>query len=79
MKLLSTSEYTVAHNFLFRGGYLTRHFGRPEKGFHALQLEMTQTNYMDDFEEEYDEDKAIRMRKLLRNLLTQLAQKLKDL
>jgi len=32
----------------FRGGYITRHYGRPEQGVHALQLEMAQSVYMQE-------------------------------
>lgn len=54
----------------FRGGYITRHHGRPADGVHALQLEMAQRVYM---EEEppyaYREDLAGRIRPTLRRLL----------
>lgn len=30
----------------FKGGFITRHYGRPEQGVHALQLEMAQAVYM---------------------------------
>lgn len=32
----------------FKGGYITRHYGRPERGVHALQLEMSQRVYMQE-------------------------------
>jgi N-formylglutamate deformylase len=32
----------------FKGGYITRAYGRPEKGVHALQLEIVQDAYMDE-------------------------------
>lgn len=32
----------------FKGGYITRHYGRPEAGVHALQLEIVQACYMDE-------------------------------
>lgn len=32
----------------FTGGYITRHYGRPEKGVHVVQLELAQTNYLDE-------------------------------
>jgi len=35
-------------NGRFKGGYVTRHYGRPEHGVHALQLEMAQCAYMDE-------------------------------
>ena len=35
-------------NGRFKGGYITRHYGQPEQGFHAVQLEMTQSSYMQE-------------------------------
>lgn len=35
-------------NGRFKGGYVTRHYGRPAGGVHALQLEMAQACYMDE-------------------------------
>ncbi len=32
----------------FKGGYITRHYGRPDKNVHALQLEMAQRVYMQE-------------------------------
>ncbi|HZB94305.1 MAG TPA: N-formylglutamate amidohydrolase, partial [Stellaceae bacterium] len=32
----------------FTGGYITRHFGRPDRNIHALQLEMAEIAYMDE-------------------------------
>jgi N-formylglutamate deformylase len=32
----------------FKGGYITRRFGDPANGVHAVQLEMTQAIYMDE-------------------------------
>jgi len=32
----------------FRGGHITRHYGRPADAVHALQLELAQSTYMDE-------------------------------
>jgi N-formylglutamate deformylase len=32
----------------FKGGHITRHFGQPESGVHAVQLEMAWRAYMDE-------------------------------
>lgn len=54
----------------FRGGYITRHHGRPDAGVHALQLEMAQRVYMDETPPyAYREDLAGRIRPTLRELL----------
>jgi N-formylglutamate amidohydrolase len=35
-------------NGRFKGGYVTRHYGMPARGVHALQLEIAQACYMDE-------------------------------
>lgn len=32
----------------FKGGYITRHFGDPRHDIHAVQIELTQSTYMDE-------------------------------
>ena len=32
----------------FRGGWTTRHYGRPETGIHAIQMELATRGYMDE-------------------------------
>lgn len=41
----------------FKGGFITRHYGRPAAGVHALQLEMAQQVYMQEFPPERDPGK----------------------
>lgn len=69
---LGQSDYSLHHNHPFKGGYITRNYGHPDEGFHALQLEMTKINYMDDSELEYDEDRANDVRTLFRNTFLKL-------
>lgn len=40
--------YTVRRNDPYAGGYITRHYGRPREGVHALQVEISRTLYMDE-------------------------------
>ncbi|MGF6931034.1 N-formylglutamate amidohydrolase [Paraburkholderia sp. UCT70] len=42
------SSYTWIANGRFKGGYITRRFGAPQNGIHALQLEMCQSIYMNE-------------------------------
>lgn len=35
-------------NGRFRGGWITRHYGRPEQGVHAIQMELAQSFYMEE-------------------------------
>lgn len=71
---LESGNYTFSHNYPFKGGYITRHFGKPSENQHALQLEMTKVNYMDDGEKNYDEVRANRMRKVLMKTLSSLSE-----
>jgi N-formylglutamate amidohydrolase len=40
--------YSVTRNDPFAGGFITRHYGRPGKGRHALQIEINRRLYMDE-------------------------------
>ncbi|WP_219215778.1 N-formylglutamate deformylase [Variovorax boronicumulans] len=40
--------YTGVLNGRFTGGYITRHHGQPAQDVHAVQLEMTQSSYMQE-------------------------------
>ena len=71
---LKTGSYSFSHNHPFKGGYITRHFGKPAENQHALQLEMTKTKYMDDAEKRYDSARANKMRKVLQTTLSTLAE-----
>jgi N-formylglutamate deformylase len=42
--------FTQVLNGRFKGGYITRHYGAPVHGIHALQLEMCQCLYMQEVE-----------------------------
>jgi N-formylglutamate deformylase len=46
--LQTQQRFTHVCNGRFKGGFITRHYGRPELGMHALQLELAQRCYMDE-------------------------------
>jgi N-formylglutamate amidohydrolase len=69
MKTIESSGYSSVLNGRFRGGYITRHYGRPADGVHALQLEIAQRNYMDEQSLEYRQDAANDLSKTIRRLL----------
>ena len=73
---LGSAAYALRHNHPFKGGYITRTYGQPARGWNALQLEMTKLNYMDDSEQNYDEGRANRMRELLKKTFGGLAEEL---
>ena len=45
---LEASGFTVALNKPYAGGFTTRHYGRPRKGIHVLQVEINRALYMDE-------------------------------
>ncbi len=67
----SASPYSVAVNGRFKGGFITRHFGRPDTGTHAIQLELAQRIYMDERSRGYDELAATRLMGTLEALLSE--------
>jgi N-formylglutamate deformylase len=44
------SDYTHVLNGRFKGGHITRHYGSPAEDIHAVQLELSQATYMEEFE-----------------------------
>ena len=67
--LESQSRYSFAVNGRFKGGYITRHYGNPDTGVQAVQLELAQLNYMDEASFEYDERKAPAVQELIGRML----------
>lgn len=78
LQVLGTSSLAVSHNYPFKGGTITRTYGKPHLGQHALQLEMTKVNYMDDDERVYDDACAEHIRQLLRRVFEKLIERLTD-
>lgn len=74
--ILNQGGYSVSHNHPFKGGYITRYYGKPVKNRHALQLEMTKVNYMDDTETKYDKIRAAKMQELLKRVFEKLIEEL---
>lgn len=68
---LSADGYPTAVNGRFKGGWTTRHHGKPESGIHAIQMELAQRAYMDEAPPwTYDAARAERLRRHLSDLLT---------
>jgi formiminoglutamase len=67
--------YTSILNGRFKGGWTTRHYGQPESGIHAIQMELAQSTYLREEAAPwpYDEAKAARLRPHLTDILTKLA------
>jgi N-formylglutamate deformylase len=45
---MSEFGWRVRRNDPYAGGYITRHYGRPREGIHAIQIEICRTLYMDE-------------------------------
>lgn len=65
-------------NGRFRGGYITRHYGRPDAGVHAVQMELAMRGYLREpvgpvdrtnWPPAYDDTAAAPMRDALRRVL----------
>jgi len=62
--------FTHVLNGRFKGGHITRHYGDPARNIHAVQLELTQRCYMEEFDPfHYREDLAAPTRVVLKQLL----------
>jgi N-formylglutamate deformylase len=62
-------RYSHVVNGRFKGGYITRHYGRPETGIEAVQLELAQCTYMDEDSFEYQPGRAVPVQDVIRALL----------
>jgi N-formylglutamate deformylase len=67
--LVAQRDRTHVVNGRFKGGYITRHYGRPAERIDAIQLELAQLNYMDEESFEYREELAEGTQRVLRRLL----------
>jgi N-formylglutamate deformylase len=68
-RLAAQSRYSWVVNGRFKGGYITRHYGRPDEGVDAIQLEIAQCTYMDEASGRYDPALAGQLQSLLMDLL----------
>jgi len=63
--LKSQNKYSYTFNGRFKGGYITRHYGQPENNIHALQIELSQINYLDENNNRFMLEKAEQLKTLL--------------
>lgn len=68
LSVLNASPYETTYNFPFKGGHITRYFGKPEKGQHALQLERCKDLYMSNDERDFDPEKGTEMSQWLKKM-----------
>lgn len=66
--------YTSILNGRFKGGWTTRHYGKPETGVHAIQMELAQASHLTSEVPPfaYDEAKAATLRVHLKDILQRI-------
>ncbi|MCZ6853717.1 MAG: N-formylglutamate deformylase [Gammaproteobacteria bacterium] len=70
---LTSDDYSLVVDGRFKGGYITRHYGNPAGGVHALQLELSQRTYMQEAPPySLIPEKAESLSNWLKTLVTQL-------
>ncbi|MFK7879739.1 N-formylglutamate amidohydrolase [Roseobacter sp.] len=71
---LNDPAYTSEVNGRSKGGWTTRHHGRPKSGVHALQMELAQSTYLVNEPDvwRYDDTKAEGVRQVLAKILLHL-------
>jgi N-formylglutamate deformylase len=76
--VLADTDFTRVTNGRFRGGYITRHHGKPAAGVHAIQMELAMRGYLrepigpvdtDNWPPAYDDAFAAPVRGTLRLVL----------
>ncbi|WP_257385641.1 N-formylglutamate deformylase [Tahibacter caeni] len=67
--LAAQNAYSHVVNGRFKGGHITRHYGRPGEGVQAVQLELAQLNYMDEDSFAYLPERAGPTAAVIRRLL----------
>lgn len=70
MEIAKASPFSSILNGRFTGGYITRTYGEPAKGIHAIQLEKAQIAYMDEAPPfRWDPSRAAALRGYLKQFL----------
>ena len=66
----SHPRYSTVLDGRFKGGYVTRRYGQPAEGVHAIQLELAQLTYMsEEYPYYFDESRATALRPVLTQML----------
>lgn len=69
----AAQDYDAVINGRFKGGWTTRHYGQPQTGIHAIQIELAQRAYMEETAPWlFCADRADRLRPHLKTILQNL-------
>ena len=72
----SQPGYTAVLDGRFKGGYITRRYGRPHEAVHAIQLELAQLTYMsEEYPYSFDENRAAALRPVLIEMLNAVVER----
>ena len=70
--------YSAVANGRFKGGYITREYGQPSQGVHAVQLELSQiTDMQEQLPYAYEETLAAKIEPLLEQLVATALERVK--
>jgi len=71
----AAEDYSSILNGRFKGGWTTRHYGRPADNIHAIQMELAQATHLksESLPFDYDQTRAERLRVHLTSILKSLA------
>ena len=72
LTILQRKPYTAVMDGRFKGGYITRHYGNPNSGVHAIQLEMAQCAYMQEDPPGWIRERAEDVQSVLRGFISLL-------
>ena len=68
-KVANDSGLSVVINERFKGGYITRHYGKPAENVFAIQMEIAQRSYMNELTLSYDERLSKKLTPILKLML----------
>lgn len=71
---IDADDWSIVVNGRFKGGWTTRHYGKPQTGVHAIQMELAQSTHLQNEHPPfaYDTGKAERLRTHLKTILTRM-------
>ena len=70
---MQQSQFSAVRDSRFKGGYITRHYGRPQEHIHAMQMEIAQGAYMEESgSNTFNKTKASKLEAFLQKMITLL-------
>ena len=72
--LENQGDYSHVVNGRFIGGYITRHFGKPDAQIHAIQFELSQDTYLDEESAQWHDEKAAQVQQVFRDIMKVITQ-----